>query len=206
MKNTSYLKLLFVCALTGILYLFSNCSNAPKKAEASEDKDDVAAKLMDVQSPVERGRYLVTMGGCDDCHSPKIMTDHGPAVDSTRRLSGHPEGSPSPQYHKEDLKPGGVFMCSQDLTQWMGPWGTSYTFNLTPDKETGTGSWTPELFIKILRSGKHMGGDAARPILPPMPWQNFAQLSDDDLKAIFAFLQSLPAVKNKIPDPLPPAI
>ena len=84
----------------------------------------------------------------------------------------------------------------------IGPWGISYPANLTPDKETGTGNWTAERFIKILRTGKHLG--EGRPILPPMPWENYAKLKDQDLKDIFAYLQSLKAISNKVPDPTTP--
>ena len=59
-----------------------------------------------------------------------------------------------------------------------------------------------EIFIKAMRSGRHMG--TARPILPPMPWQAFAQLSDDDLRAIWEYLGTLPAVTNHVPDAILP--
>ena len=62
---------------------------------------------------------------------------------------------------------------------------------------------TEELFIKALRTGKHMG--TSRDILPPMPWPNYAPMSDDDLKAIWAYLRTIPAITNHVPDPIPPA-
>ena len=89
------------------------------------------------------------------------------------------------------------------LTAWAGPWGVSFTANLTPDVKTGLGSWTEDMFIKALRTGKHMG--AGRDILPPMPWEGIGQISDDDLKALFAYLQSLKPIENAVPDPVPPA-
>ena len=80
--------------------------------------------------------------------------------------------------------------------------GTSYAFNLSPDPETGTGAWNEELFIRILRTGKFMG--AGRDILPPMPWQEFAKITDADLSsAIFAYLKSLKPVKNQVPSSVP---
>jgi hypothetical protein len=88
------------------------------------------------------------------------------------------------------------------LTAWSGPWGQSFAANLTPDKNTGLGIWTEDMFIKAIRTGKHMG--TSRDILPPMPWQAFAQMTDADLKGIFAYLQSIPAVTNHVPDPIPP--
>ena len=65
------------------------------------------------------------------------------------------------------------------------------------------GSWTADMFVKALKTGKHQG--EGRPILPPMPWPNFAQLKEEDLRAIFAFLQTLPPIQNAVPDPVPPA-
>lgn len=65
------------------------------------------------------------------------------------------------------------------------------------------GVWTEELFIQAMRSGKHMG--TGRDILPPMPWFNYAQLSDEDLKAIWAYLGTIPPITNNVPQPIPPA-
>ncbi len=86
------------------------------------------------------------------------------------------------------------------FTAWAGPWGISYTANLTPDQNTGLGIWTEDMFIKAIREGKHMG--TSRPILPPMPWPAFRNYSDDDLKAIFAYLKSIPPIANHVPDPI----
>jgi len=88
------------------------------------------------------------------------------------------------------------------MTAWAGPWGISYAANLTPDQNTGLGIWTEYMFIKAMRTGKHMG--AGRDILPPMPWQNLNKLSDADLRAVYAYLRTVPAVKNRVPDPVPP--
>jgi hypothetical protein len=88
-------------------------------------------------------------------------------------------------------------VISPTFTAFKTPFGKSYAANLTPDLETGTGKWTEEQFVKVFRTGKHMGD--GRPILPPMPWSSLAKLSDDDLKAIFAFTRSLPPVKNMVP-------
>jgi hypothetical protein len=154
-------------------------------------------------SLVARGKYLVTLAGCTDCHSPKVMTPMGPVPDTTRLLSGHPASDKLPVLAKGLIGPdqwGAV--CSGDFTAWVGPWGTSYTANLTPDKTTGLGSWTVDMFIKAIRTGKHMG--EGRNILPPMPWPNFRQATNVDLKAIFAYLQSLPPIENAVPDPISP--
>jgi cytochrome c553 len=152
-------------------------------------------------TPVERGRYLVQSIGCGDCHTPKKMGPNGPEPDVSRLLSGHPESEklPAPPPSKGPW----IASVAGDMTAWAGPWGVSYTANLTPDQNTGIGIWTEQMFIDALRKGKHMG--VSRPILPPMPWQSFRNLSDEDLKGIFAYLKSLPPVRNHVPDPLPPA-
>jgi len=149
-----------------------------------------------------RGKYLVTLGGCHDCHSPKLMTEKGPALDAKRLLSGFPSEQKVPAVPEGVIGPkswGGLF--TNDLTGWAGPWGISFASNLTPDKETGIGAWTEKAFLQALRTGKTAGG---RPILPPMPWESIRQASDRDLKAIFAYLTSLPPVRNMVPAPVPP--
>jgi hypothetical protein len=153
-------------------------------------------------TPVERGKFLVSLGGCNDCHTPLKMGANGPEPDFAHMLSGHPEAMPMPP--APALPPGPwLVVASATLTAWSGPWGVSYTANLTPDAETGTGAWDEKMFIQAMRTGKHLG--AGRDILPPMPWQAIGHLGDDDLKAIFAYLRSIPPVKNKVPDPAPPA-
>jgi hypothetical protein len=147
---------------------------------------------------VARGKYLVTISGCNDCHTPFKMGPNGPEPDMTRMLSGHPQGMklpPPPQ------PTGPWVMAGVPNSAWAGPWGVSYAINLTPDTTTGLGVanlWTEEVFIKAIRSGKHFG--TARPILPPMPWADFAQMTDEDLKAIWAYLKTVPPIKNQVPD------
>jgi hypothetical protein len=150
-------------------------------------------------SPVERGKMLVTLGGCNDCHTPMKMGPNGPEPDMARMLSGHPADMQLPP--PPALPPGPwMIVASVTGTAWAGPWGVSYTANLTPDPETGTGAWDEKMFIQAMRTGKHLGG--GRDILPPMPWQGIGKLPDDDLKAIFAYLRTVPPIKNKVPDPV----
>ena len=149
---------------------------------------------------VKRGEYLVTVGGCNDCHTPWRIGPHGPEQDMSRMLSGHPEAlqmppAPAPQGPW-------VAAASGTFTAWAGPWGTSFSANLTPDADTGLGKWTVQNFVEALRTGKHQG--RGRSILPPMPWQDFAKMTDADLKAVFAYLQTIPAIRNRVPDPIPP--
>jgi mono/diheme cytochrome c family protein len=151
---------------------------------------------------VARGEYLVTIGGCNDCHTPWKMGATGPELDLSRMLSGHPETLKMPPPPQLPEGPWGVTAALTN-TAWSGPWGVSFTANLTPDAETGLGKWTENDFVQTLRAGRHMG--RGRQILPPMPWFNYGKATDADLKAIFAYLRSIPPVKNKVPEPIPPA-
>ncbi len=154
---------------------------------------------------IQRGDYITSISGCNDCHTPKIFGPTGPMFDSTRLLSGHPEGSKMPPINKESLQPGNWISFSPDLTMTVGPWGITYSANLTPDTATGIGLWSEATFIKALRSGKHAGMDNGRPILPPMPWQEVAKMTDQDLKSVYAYLRSLPPINNRVPGPMAPA-
>lgn len=147
---------------------------------------------------VQRGRYLVHAMGCHDCHTPKKLGPNGPEPDTSRALSGHPESAVLSEPPK--LNSGWIAAANSDFTAWSGPWGISYSFNLTPDENTGLGIWTEEMFVKTMRTGRHMG--VSRPILPPMPWQQLASLDDRDLKAVFAYLRSLKPIKNRVPQPV----
>ena len=152
---------------------------------------------------LRRGQYLATLGGCSDCHSPKVMTADGPQPDPSRLLSGHRADSqvgPVPPGVPGSSEWGVV--ANNDLTAWAGPWGTSFAANLTPDKATGIGGWTAAQFIKTIRTGRHLG--VGRPLLPPMPSSDVAVLTDRDLKALFAYLKSLRPVGNQVPPPVPP--
>lgn len=151
-------------------------------------------------TPVERGRYLVHTSGCNDCHTPWHMGPQGPAPDMSRLLSGHPanfELAPLPP-----ASPGWPVNAAPTNTAWAGPWGVSFTANLTPDKVTGLGSWTADEFVAAIRTGRHQG--RGRQILPPMPAPVYAQMTDADLQAMFAYLQTIPAITNKVPEPVPP--
>jgi mono/diheme cytochrome c family protein len=162
-------------------------------------------KQTPVASPVERGNYLVTISGCHDCHTPKIQGPGGaPLLDEKRLLSGHPENLPYPTWKSSDMQErNAAALTNSMLTAWAGPWGVSFAINLTPDKETGIGEWSESNFMQAMRTGRHQGQPNGRDILPPMPWANLKQMTDDDLKAIWAYLRSLPAVKNRVPLPVP---
>ncbi|MCU9850527.1 c-type cytochrome [Defluviimonas sp. WL0024] len=160
------------------------------------------AQDMPAEGKVKRGEYLVTTSACHDCHTPFKMGENGPEWDMDRMLSGHPES---------EVITGGAVLdgpwaaaVSMTNTAWSGPWGVSFTANLTPDPETGgLRDYSEEQFIAAMRSGRHLG--QGRPILPPMPWPVYGQMTDEDLSAIYAYLRQIPAVRNKVPEPLPPA-
>jgi mono/diheme cytochrome c family protein len=150
---------------------------------------------------IARGEYLVWFGGCNDCHTPWKMGPKGPEQDFSRRLSGHPADLAMPP--APALPPGPWAMnASGTMTAWSGPWGVSFTANLTPDKETGLGDWTEEMFIATMKTGRHQG--KGRPLLPPMPYFNLQKLTDEDIKSVFAYLQSLTPIRNRVPAPIDP--
>ena len=151
--------------------------------------------------PVARGKYIVNTSGCHDCHTPWHMTDKGPAPDMSRALSGHPESLEMPE--APALPPGPwIVAIGATNTAYAGPWGVSFTANLTPDPETGLGNWTGDIFIQAIRTGRHEG--KGRPLLPPMPAAMIRNLHDEDLLSIFAYLQSLKPVRNRVPQPIDP--
>ena len=149
---------------------------------------------------VERGRYLVTILACNDCHTPFTMGPQGPSPDMTRMLSGHPEQMELPPPPPLGDGPW-VWLGTGTNTAFAGPWGISYATNLTPDEATGMGAWTEQIFANTLRTGRHWG--QSRPILPPMPWPSYAHMTDEDLQAVFAYLRSIPAISNRVPEAQP---
>ena len=149
------------------------------------------------RNPAERGKYLVAFGGCHDCHTPKVPGPGGaPVPDTSKLLSGHQANLPSPSWSPDDMKKSVAATTNEMLTAWAGPWGVSFAINLTPDKETGIGEWSEKSFIQMARTGKHQGQPNGRDILPPMPWFDMKELTDADLKAIWAYLRSLAPVRN----------
>lgn len=159
-------------------------------------------KQMTQQELIARGKYLVTTGGCDDCHTPKIYTANGPVPDTSRLLSGFQQGGTLPTLDVKYVAPGNWVATESNFSAWVGPWGISYASNLTPDNATGIGALSEEMFIKTLREGKYMG--VGRPLLPPMPWPTIGQMTDQDLKAIYAYLKTINPISNKVPEPTPP--
>lgn len=187
-------KQLFI--VSALLFLVA-CNSREEGSTASGVTKD--AEIISSEEMIKRGAYLVTVGACHDCHSPKVMTPMGPEPDTSRLLSGHPAGEPLPPIPDTD----DWVMFSMGLTSAVGPWGVSYAANLTPD-ETGIGAWSYEQFETAIRKGKYKGLETGRDLLPPMPWQMFKNYSDTDLHAIFAYLKSLKPIDNLVPSPIPP--
>jgi hypothetical protein len=159
------------------------------------------SKSETVAEKIARGKYLVTTSGCHDCHTPWVLGPKGPEPDMTRALSGHPQDMVLPPPPKVEAP--WVMTAAATNTAWAGPWGISYTANLTPDPETGLGKWTLRNFVETIRTGRHMG--RGREVLPPMPVQVYRNWTDADFEAVFSYLQTVPAIRNRVPEPLPPA-
>lgn len=190
-------KNIYLAVVAGVLLYTASCSNQQETPKVTDEAEQTAAAL-DKNESIKRGEYLVTIGGCHDCHTPKVMTPQGPALDTSRLLSGHNGNIPLGNYDTAVTNKGQWVMFNGQVTAFAGPWGLSFAANLTPD-ETGLGGWTLDNFKKALKEGKYKGIDASRPLLPPMPWQNFAHITDEDIEAIFNYLQSIKPVSNRVP-------
>lgn len=197
------------CFLLGLIVTGCTSGNSTDTATDSASitpatNASTSAPSADETVSVERGEHLVLVGGCNDCHSPKVMTTTGPNIDESRQFAGHPAGSPLPAVNVAALQPGNWINASGDLTAWVGPWGMSYSANISSDSATGIGAWSEQNFLDAMHTGKHMGLKNGRPIAPPMPWAAVGKLSDTELKSIFAYLKSTAPISNRVPEPLTP--
>ncbi len=187
MKTTFIMSLVFAAFIVACT---PNSKEPNKTAEVS------------LADQIAKGEQLVTALGCNDCHSPKVMTPMGPVPDSLKLMSGHPANEVLPAYDKEILK--SYILFNMNGTAAVGPWGTSYAANLTPDP-TGIGSWSEEQFIRAMKEGKWKGLENSRNLLPPMPWESYGHMTDEELIAIFTYLKSIKPVNNPVPMAIPPA-
>ncbi len=192
-SNTKIQAQLFT-SLAAIVFLCTIGCQSPQPAEQV-----AVASTAPEANRIERGQYLVNTSGCHDCHTPWKMGENGPEPDMAKMLSGHPADYKVPAAPALSFETW-IIAAAPTNTAWTGPWGTAYTINLTSDAETGIGSWTEDMFIRAIRTGKHLGVADARPIMPPMPWPAYRNFTDEDLKAIFAYLQSVPPIRNKAPE------
>lgn len=199
MKNQTTL---FIAVCT-ICFLFYRCNTAATTNTTAGDSSSNATMSMygGYATQVDWGKHLMSIGGCGDCHTPKKMTDHGPVDDSSLLFAGHPSQLPAPNLTPDQHKQG--LAATQDLTAWTGPWGISYTANLTPDS-TGLGAWNENQFITCIRQGVFKGIAGSRPLMPPMPVAGINNFTDDELKAIFAFIKTVKPIHNVVPDYQPP--
>ena len=190
LKKMKKLTLITVIIATSMLAILFACNT--KTTAATGDVQ------ISQDSLVKLGGYLVNTMGCDDCHSPKKMGPMGPEVDMNARFSGHQSNPPLPAVDTMVINKGWI-LFSMGLTAFTGPWGQSYAANISSD-QTGIGNWTEEQFFRALREGKSKGLAEGRPLLPPMPWQQYGLLKDQDIKAIFAFLKTTKPVENRVPE------
>lgn len=179
------------------IFLFLACNDSGTTSEAKET-------FGGFDSQIKWGENLVHNAGCNDCHTPKKMGPNGPEDDKSLYLSGHPAQMPPPDFDMNEAAKKGL-VVTQTFTAWTGPWGTTYAVNLTSDS-TGIGAWKEEQFLKALHELKWMGLEGTRPIMPPMALMPVVKMSDDELKAIFAYLKTTPPVRNTAPEAvlLPP--
>jgi len=198
----------FSVVLTGLAFVaicFTGCSEN-KPAESAVASTDTVEKpnFGGYETQVKWGEHLVTIAGCNDCHTPKKMTPMGPVDDSTLMLSGHPEKSPAADVDRKQMESKGLIVTS-DFTSWTGPWGITYSANLTPDA-TGTGNWTENQFLYAIKNSISKGLAGSRPLLPPMSMMPVKHMTDDELKAIFAYLKTIKPIKNISVQPTPPVL
>lgn len=182
--------------------VLAHAAPAAGAAEPAQAKPAAATAARPLGAQAARGKYLVSTSGCHDCHTPWKVGPNGPEPDVSRALSGHPQQLQMPA---APALPEGPWLVTIGATNtaFAGPWGVSFTANLTPDAETGLGEWTVRDFKQTIRTGKHMG--RGRAVLPPMPIMVYSHFTDADLEAIYAYLRTIPAVSNRVPEPRPPA-
>lgn len=186
-----------------VMAVIAACSDAGSNDKETKKDDISTIRKKEKDELIARGKYLVTVSGCNDCHSPKIMTPMGPIPDTTRLMSGYPSEKGIPTLSEALAKDQSWVKMSHDVTAFAGPWGMTFGANLTPDEATGIGNWTEEVFVKTIRTGKHLGQEGGRPVMPPMPWYMIAKMTDEDLSSMYEYLMSLPAISNRVPAPIP---
>ena len=177
-----------IAAFSLILFVQLSCTQAGENKPLTQEE------------MVALGKYIVSTSACNECHTPKIFTPNGTVSDTTRFLAGFPQDEKLPSLDINLLTTDK--WVSRYLSAWVGPWGISYASNLTPDNATGLGAVTEAMFIKTLREGKLKG--VGRPLLPPMPWKEVGKKTDEDLKAIYAYLRTIKPIHNQVPQPVPP--
>lgn len=185
-----------------LLFAILLLSTPVLKQKTGTDRKQAVAATTTQQDQIKFGQRLVLIAACHDCHTPKKMTDKGPVMDYDRALSGHPAKLPPPDVDRKEVEQKGLIV-THTLTAWVGPWGISYAANLTSGA-TGIGNWTEKQFFTAIREGKYKGIETSRGLLPPMPWDMYKNMTDEELSAIFAYLKSTKPINNVVPAPVPP--
>jgi predicted CxxxxCH...CXXCH cytochrome family protein len=199
--------------LTSFIFIFSRC-NQGKTDKTEITKDSTQAQTTAAlpaydgfESQVAWGKHIVTIAGCNDCHTPKKMGPAGPEDNMDLELSGNPSQVGAPDINLKEIESKGLVVINPTFTSFAGPWGVSFASNITSDSTTGIGNWTEDQFILCIRKGKKGGVPGGRNLLPPMPWQNVvSKMTDDELKAVYAYLQSTKPIHNIVPQPQPPVL
>lgn len=202
------LSLAILITLASSIFILSQCNENKSNTEGIQKDAAVVSNVSNnggFESQVKLGEHLVAIAGCNDCHTSKKMGPAGPELDLSLLLAGHPSQIPAADVNRKEIETKGLMATGGDLTAFVGPWGISYAANLTSDS-TGIGNWKEDQFIYCLRHGKWMGSPDGRDLLPPMPWPGIAQMSDDELKAVFAYLKSIKPVHNVVPMSQPPVL
>lgn len=186
-----------------VTVIFTGCGSKaefePKSPVKADDQEEVYR-----QYNVERGKRLVELGGCSMCHTPKVKTTLGYKPDKDKFMSGYPSDKPLPDLPYAEIMTGEAEkkFYTTDATIWVGRWGVSFAPNLTPDPETGIGSWKEEDFIEIFQGNKHFA--EGQQVTTPMPVNVYSQLNFFELRSIFIYLQTLEPVSNEVPTRIPP--
>jgi mono/diheme cytochrome c family protein len=206
MKRLSVYSLII---LVGGIFIFSRC-NSGQTGNARDTSDSTSAPAAvafgGFENQVAWGKHLVAIGGCNDCHTPKKMGPNGPENNIDLELSGNPSQVPDPDVNRKEIERKGLMVAGPAFTSFAGPWGISYAANITSDSTTGIGSWSVDQFILVFKSGKYGGISGGRDLLPPMPWQGIGQMTNEELKAVFAYLQSTKPIHNIVKSPQPPVL
>jgi len=179
-----------VAGAAGLITVAARNITTPAPAQPVKADPEVARR--------QRGAYLMASIGCNDCHSPHDNTGN---LIPGREMSGHPEGAPLPEWDPSLMDRNILVTIGPTFTAFAGPFGVSVAPNLTPDKETGIGNLTADALIQSWRTGKHWKVD--RPIMPPMPAPFYANLTDEDIRSLHAYLMSQIPVKNRPPESRP---
>ena len=194
--------------IVSFIFIFSRCNQGQAdNTEPTQDSTQTQAALPaygGFEDQVAWGKHIVAIGGCNDCHTPKKMEPMGPEDNMDLELSGAPSQAPKISINRKEIESKGLAVSN--FTEWIGPWGISYPANISSDSTTGIGSWTEDQFILCIRKGKYGGVTGGRTLLPPMPWQGIGQMTDEELKAVFAYLQSTKPIHNIVPQPQPPIL